>query len=172
MELTHNCFLRLMSCFSKILISLFVLDFLWRVSEKYKLVQLTRKTKIKRTVSYSADLVLDLKLCYTRWCFWLLHTSAQMLTHRYPSVTRSSVPLSSNGTLQVTVSFYWCVIWYRLAGTRVKKVRGEGSGWADTVFRDKHSHTHADTGDESSVPSYLLLDLNIYLSPLTSTWGI
>ncbi len=108
---------------------------------------------------------------------------SQMLTHRYthPAVTHPATwPPSFNGTLQVTVSFYWHVICYWQAGGWVKKVRAQGSGWADTLLGDNckhthtHTHTHTDihTGDENSVPSYLLLDPNLYLSPLTSTWGI
>lgn len=51
--------------------------------------------------------------------------------------------------------------------------RAQGSGWDDTpLFGDKHTHTHLHIRDEGSVPSYLLPDPNLYLSPLTSAWGI
>ena len=55
------------------------------------------------------------------------------------------------------------------AGSRRSKLRVQ---FAPTRSWETHTHTHTHTGDEDSVPSYLLLDPNLYLSPLTSAWGI
>lgn len=37
---------------------------------------------------------------------------------------------------------------------------------------ETNTNTHTHSGDKSSVPSYLLIDPNLCLSPLTSSWGI